>query len=275
MPDSRRTLWPRAGLVRASLVVHAGAVLGLGVPGSWPWIAGALLGNHALLMAASLWPRSALVGPNLRRLPCDPANAGSVSLTFDDGPDPRVTPAILQRLDRHGARASFFCVARRAEAFPDIVAEIARRGHRVENHSYSHSHRFALMGWRTLGRELDRAQEVLTRCTGTPPVWFRAPAGLRSPWLDAALQARHLELASWTRRAFDTVSGDPVRIVKRLARRLTARDILVLHDGNSAPDAAGRPVVLEALPRLLDRLDAAGLRSTPIPPPCRRTETLE
>jgi len=266
MPEIKQPIWPRAGLVRASVIVHAGAVLGLGVPQSWPWIAGMLLSDHALLMAGSLWPRSTWVGPNLRRLPLLPSTAGKMSLTFDDGPDPTVTPQILEQLDQHGARASFFCVARRAEAFPDIVAEIARRGHRVENHSYSHSNRFALMGWRALGRELDCAQEVLTRQAGSAPRWFRAPAGLRSPWLDTALRTRDLELVSWTRRAFDTVSTDPVRIVNRLIRRLAERDILVLHDGGSAPDTKGRPVVLEVLPRLLDRIDEAGLRSIPIPP---------
>jgi len=72
---------------------------------------------------------------------------------------------------------------------------------------------------------------------------------------------------SWTRRAFDTVSSEPGAVVRRLTRGLAARDVLVLHDCGSALTARGEPVVLEALPRLLDALDAAGLCAIPLPPP--------
>jgi peptidoglycan/xylan/chitin deacetylase (PgdA/CDA1 family) len=229
-------------------------------------VVGGLAADHALLATGSLWPRSTLVGPNLRRLPMQAAFDGKVALTFDDGPDPVVTPCVLARLEERGVRATFFCVGRRAEEHPGLVAEIARRGHRVENHSYLHSAAFCFLGPRAIGRELDRAQAALTRHAGSAPRWFRAPAGLRNPWLDAALRRRGLELVSWTRRAFDTVSSEPGAVVRRLTRGLAARDVLVLHDRGSALTARGAPVVLEALPRVLDALDAAGLSAIPLPP---------
>lgn len=259
---------PRSTLVRASMALHlGGAALGIAAPGLWPWVVGGLVVDHLVLVGGSLWPRSSLVGPNMTRLPAGVPDDRSVGLTFDDGPDPAVTPRVLEILRRRQARATFFFVGRRAEAHPDVVAETARLGHRVENHSYRHSSAFCFLGPRAIGREIDRAQEVLARCAGAAPRWFRAPAGIRNPWLDGALVRRRLELASWTRRGFDTVSRHPDRVLHRLTRALAPGDLLVLHDGAAARDRAGRPVVLEALPRLLDAIDAAGLRAVPLPAP--------
>ena len=91
------------------------------------------------------------------------------------------------------------------------------------------------------------------------PRFFRAPAGLRSPLLDPLLQRAGLQLASWTRRGFDTVRGDPDTVFRKLTRGLRAGDILLLHDGGAAQTARGVPVILEVLPRLLDRCAAASL----------------
>jgi peptidoglycan/xylan/chitin deacetylase (PgdA/CDA1 family) len=256
---SRRRLPP---FLAASGLLNVAALASLAVAPSWWRVAvGCLVADHLSLAAAGLWPRSRLTGPNLVRLPAGRAAAGEVALTFDDGPDLEVTPAVLDLLDRHGARASFFAIGRKAEAHPELVAEIARRGHRVENHSYRHSHRFSLLGPWAAGRELDRAQRVLAAAAGRPPVWFRAPAGLRSPFLELVLAPRGLHLVSWTRRGFDTVTGDPARVAARLTRGLRGGDVLLLHDGGGARTADGRPVVLAALPRLLAAIADRGLRA--------------
>ena len=203
----------------------------------------------------------------MRRLPSSPAADGAVALTFDDGPDPDVTPKILEILRQRSAGASFFCVGQRAERHPHLIADIVARGHRVENHTYRHSNAFAFLGPRGMGREIDRAQLLLGRLAGTPPAYFRAPAGMRNPWLNALLAARSLDLVSWTRRGFDTVSRDPATIVARLVKNVRAGDVIVLHDGASASDASGQPVVLDVLPMLLDELDRCNLRPVAIPRP--------
>jgi len=265
---TRCGLRSRSALVRASAGLHlAGGAVLAAAPTAWPWVAGCIAADHAFLVAGSLWPKSTLVGPNVRRLGRAAARTGCVALTFDDGPDPRVTPQVLDLLEGRGARATFFCVARRAEAHPGLVAEIARRGHRVENHSYRHSNGFCFFGPRAAGRDIDRAQFVLTEQAGAVPRWFRAPAGLRNPWLDGVLQARGLTLVSWTRRGFDTVSRDPTTVLRRLTRRLAAGDILVLHDGGPWRVRGGRHVALDTLPRLLDAIDRAGLRAVALPVP--------
>ena len=213
--------------------------------------------DQALLTGAGLWPRSRLLGPNLTRLP--PGLPGIV-LSFDDGPDPEVTPRVLDLLDAAGARASFFCIGQRARAFPALVGEIARRGHSVENHTEHHHRHFAALGQRGMRREIVRAQEVLAGLAGRKPRYFRAPMGLRNPLLQSVLDETGLQLASWTRRALDGArTCEPVAASNRLAGGLAAGDLLLMHDGNCASNAAGRPVVLEILPALLDRMRVLGL----------------
>ena len=111
-----------------------------------------------------------------------------------------------------------------------------------------------------MAREIAAAQDRLADITGVAPRYFRAPAGLRNPFLAPVLERLGLELVSWTRRGFDTVRRDPERIVDALARELAAGDILLLHDGHAARTQAGRAVVLDVLPALLTRAAAAGLR---------------
>lgn len=261
----RRRLPP---LLTASIGLHAAALGALALqPGAWRAVVALLVADHALLGGAGLWPKSRLLGPNLSRLPADRAAAGEVALTFDDGPDPEVTPGVLELLAAAGARASFFCIGERAAAHPELVAEIVRRGHRVENHSHRHSPWFSLLGPRGAAREVDRAQAALAAAAGRAPVWFRAPAGLRSPWFGLLLARRGLGLASWTRRGFDTVDRDPDRVSRRLLGGLGPGDVLLLHDGRAARTPGGRPVVLEALPRVLEALAGRGLAAVPLPDP--------
>jgi peptidoglycan/xylan/chitin deacetylase (PgdA/CDA1 family) len=260
--------WRPAPLLLVSAGLHAAVAAGLAVaPDHWRLAIAALAGNHTLLGGIGLWPRSRLLGPNLCRLSAAAARRGEVALTFDDGPDPRVTPAVLDCLERHGVRASFFYIGRRAEDHPELAAETVRRGHRVENHSYSHPHAFACYPPAALRREVRRGQEALARAGGVRPRWFRAPAGFRSPLLERELAAAGLHLASWTRRGFDTVSRDPGRVAARLLKGAAGGDVLLLHDGSAARDRGGAPVVLAALPRLLDELARRGLRAVPLPPP--------
>lgn len=253
------TRWSRPRFVPASVGVHtmaAGAALAL--PGAEPWAFGAVALNHLVLTGAGLWPRSAILGPNVQRLP---AGAGAAcALTLDDGPDPAVTPQVLDLLDAHGAKATFFCIARRARAAPALVREIVARGHSVQNHSDSHSHRFSLLGPAGFAREIGAAQDELSALTGVRPHCFRAPAGLRNPLLDPVLHRLDLHLVSWTRRGFDTRDADPQRVRARLTRGLGAGAILLLHDGHAQRAASGRPVVLEVLGPLLQDIRAAGLR---------------
>lgn len=274
--DSRRAgapavarSWRPTPFISGSACLH---IAGLGAmllaPRWWPTVLTTLAANHAVAAAAGLWPRSALLGPNFRRLPSGPT-APCVALTFDDGPDPEVTPRVLDLLDAREVRATFFCIGRRVEAHARLTAEIVRRGHAVGNHTYHHSPAFALLGPRGIRRDIERAQAVLLQAAGVTPKWFRAPVGFRNPWLEPVLVRSGLSLASWTRRGFDTVTGDAPRVLRRLTRFLHSGDILLLHDGSAARTSGGGRVVLEVLPRLLDDLRRREFRTVLLPEPHR------
>ena len=258
--------WRAPLLVKASVACHVGATLAVvAQPALWPWALGTVALDHALSAATGLWPRSTWLGSNWRRLPDAAAARFEVAITIDDGPDPQVTPAVLDLLDAHRACATFFCIAAHAQAHSELCREIVRRGHSVQNHSQHHAHTFSLLGPRGIHREVAQAQDTLTRITGEAPRFFRAPAGLRNVFLAPVLQRQGLQLVSWTRRGFDTARRNPAGVLARLTHRLAAGDIVLLHDGNAARTSGGRAVVLEVLPGLLKRFAQAGLRSVTLP----------
>ncbi len=253
--------WMDTPAIKASAAWHVAAAVGaVAAPDSWPWALGAVAANHAVLTVAGLLPRSHLLGPNLTRLPAAAVARREVALTIDDGPDPQVTPRVLDLLDAAGVKASFFCIGRRARQSPAICRDIVARGHRVENHGDAHSNAFSLWGPSRMRADIEAAQATLADITGQAPMFFRATAGLRNPLLDPVLRALDLQLASWTRRAFDTVHGAAPRMVQRLTRGLGPGEILLLHDGHAARDAYGQAVILAALPALLLHVKSAELQ---------------
>ena len=268
-PASAR--WRPAPLLKVSAVVHAACAVAFGLyPASWPWILLVLAANHSIIITSVFLPRGQLLGPNLVRLPAAAARRGEVALTFDDGPDPLVTPQVLDLLDLYDMKASFFCVGRKVRAHPDVVQDIVRRGHAVENHSFQHIPWFAIVDpWR-MSRDIETAQATIARVAGERPRFFRAPNGFRNPWLDALLARRGLRYVSWTHRGLDTLRRDAAVVTRALTRDLAAGDVLLLHDGNCARTANDQPMVLAVLPVLLERLRSLGLKSvalrTALPP---------
>jgi len=272
--------WRPSALLHGSLALNLGAAaVVLARPRLWPWAVSAVVADHLLLAAAGLWPRSHLLGPNWTRLPAAPTYGAraarsasetsvaaalppAVAITIDDGPDPEVTPRALDLLEEHDARATFFCIGERVAQHPALARALIERGHEIGNHTYRHPMSFSLLGPRAMAEEIARAQEVIGAATGSVARFFRAPAGLRNPFLEPVLARANLQLVSWTRRGFDTVTGSAARVLGSLTRHLRPGDILLLHDGHAARTAAGVPVILEVLPRLLTAVRAAGL--TPV-----------
>ena len=255
------TRWRPTPVVAGSLGLHCiASVSVLFGPELWPWAIGALAANHTILGVFTLWPRSRALGPNITRLPNAAVARCEIALTFDDGPDPEVTPKVLEILDARGARGTFFCIAENAARHPELCREIVRRGHSVENHSCGHLPTFAMLGMGGIRKELAAAQATLVEHTGKAPLFFRPPAGFRNPMLDPVLHEMGLRLVSWTRRGFDTRRKDVEFVAARLIGGLAAGDILLLHDGHCARSASGTPMVLEVLPHVLDAAQSLGLR---------------
>ncbi|MDO8448172.1 MAG: polysaccharide deacetylase family protein [Rhodoferax sp.] len=253
--------WRPTLLIRATLLLHGAAVALVAVsPVHWRWVLAALVANHFVLMLVGLWPRSHWMGANWTELPAAAAARREIALTIDDGPDPVVTPQVLEVLARYGVQATFFVIGARAERYPELCRDIVARGHAIENHSQRHRHNFALMGLNGITQELQAAQATLTAITGQRPLFFRAPAGFRNPFLDPVLSRLGLQLVSWSVRGFDTRVNNAQQVTRKLLAGLRPGAIVLLHDGNAARTPAGQPVILEVLPALFDAAAARQLR---------------
>ena len=253
--------WRPTPAIGACVGLHGLALLAaIAMPQAWPWALAAVLADDLALGASGLLPRTHWIGRNMTRLPARSAARREIALTFDDGPDPEVTPRLLDLLDELGCSASFFCIGDRVRAHPGLVREIARRGHAVENHSMTHGPTFALQTLAGYRREVQLAQAAIAETVGSEARFFRAPMGFRNPLLDPVLYEAGLALAAWTRRSFDTIAADPKVVAARLTRRFAPGDILLLHDGHAARTASGVPVLLEALPRIIDAARRLALR---------------
>jgi peptidoglycan/xylan/chitin deacetylase (PgdA/CDA1 family) len=258
-----RTSWQASLPLQLSVGIHGAALAVTAIhPAWWPATVGAVAGNHAVLTAVGMWPRSQAYGQTLYRLPND---TPCVALTFDDGPDPAVTPQVLDLLDGFGAKASFFCIGKYARLHPALLRRVLASGHGVENHTLTHPNFFSCMTTPALQREVGDAQAILSDITGRAPHWFRSPMGFRSPLLAPVLQAAGLSAAAWTRRGYDTKCRDPDIVLRRLLRRVQAGDVLMLHDGHAARTTDGSPVVLRVLPPLLTALAQRGLTVVALP----------
>lgn len=215
------------------------------------WRAGLplMLLSHVPFVAAALMPRARLYAPVLSRLPvADPR----VWLTIDDGPSGDTLP-ILDLLDTHGAKATFFLVGERAAARPGLVAEIVRRGHGIGNHSQTHPQAwFWALGPRRMAAEVGDAQRTLTGLAGVPPRWFRSVVGMTNPFVAGPLKRHGLARVAWNARGYDAVRRDPARVAADIERDLAPGAIILMHEG--APH--GRSV--EMIGAVLGRLEARG-----------------
>ena len=152
-----------------------------------------------------------------------------VALTFDDGPDPAVTPRLLDLLAGHAVSATFFVTGANAERHPEIVRDILARGHAVGNHSYSHMPFLMLKGRRTLKREVESAQRVL-RQFGVVPLAFRPPVGITSPRLWRVLLELGMFCVNFSCRAYDRGNRRIIGLAARLLAKVAPGDIILLHD---------------------------------------------
>ncbi|WP_242112458.1 polysaccharide deacetylase family protein [Luteimonas aquatica] len=223
----------------------------------------ALLGTHLLLLWGVFRPQSALYSPVLSRLPDRDKH---VWLTIDDGPSPE-TAAVLDLLDAHAAKATFFLVGERAAARPELVREIARRGHGIGNHSQTHpSAWFWALGPRRMRAEIVHCQDTLRAITGVAPRWFRAVVGLANPFVAAPLRDCGLARVAWNARGFDAVEPDPAKVLARIERGLAPGAIVLLHEG------AGHGRSLETIGTVLRRLNGLGYLCV-LPEPDRAAST--
>ncbi len=235
---------------------------------SAPVIAAAAVGAGCW---ASVAPSAQIFGKTIHHLP-ERGAARQIALTFDDGPNPRVTPDLLDLLDRHQARATFFLVGRFVQACPELVREIAARGHLLANHTETHPHMIFLSRAR-IRRELRECEDAVQEALGSMKAssqsirretcqssmkYMRPPFGFRGPQMDGVVRALGLNgVVMWSRLCYDWKPQPPGRMVERLAL-VQPRDIVLMHDGDHRHLGGDRLHVVQALAHWLPRWRDAG-----------------
>jgi peptidoglycan/xylan/chitin deacetylase (PgdA/CDA1 family) len=188
-----------------------------------------------------------------------PRDSRRVAITFDDGPDPHVTPAVLEVLQQHGARATFFVIGRALAAQPELGRRMVGAGHVVANHSWQHAYWQNFRHARWQGAELGRCEETIAAVTGRPSSkLYRPPVGLKIGELGRAISERGLTLVAWSVHSRDTFDPDPARIARRVLSRVRGGDIVLLHDGYGSAGSR-RERCPRALALILEGLREKGL----------------
>jgi peptidoglycan/xylan/chitin deacetylase (PgdA/CDA1 family) len=176
-------------------------------------------------------------------------------LTIDDGPDPVTTPLVLDVLDRHQARATFFVIGDQVVRFPELTAEIVRRGHAVANHTATHpASSLWRAGPRRTAREIEQCGRAILSARVPAAPYFRAPAGIKNPFLHRELSRRGLRLVAWSARGFDC-TADPDTAERRILRQVRPGAIVLLHEGREDRSR------VELIDRVLGRLGDQGYRA--------------
>lgn len=197
--------------------------------GFWPLLTASIATLFLAIGLGVAIPRLSFFGPFICR---GNGEKRQVALTFDDGPDARSTPALLDALREAQVEAAFFVIGKHVETEPQLTNRILREGHLLENHSFAHSYATNFYPTKKLTADLTRAQAAIAKHTGTTPTFFRPPVGLSNPNVFHAAAALRLKVIGWTIRSLDTRDTDPARIVRRIERGLKPGAIILLHDGN-------------------------------------------
>jgi peptidoglycan/xylan/chitin deacetylase (PgdA/CDA1 family) len=183
-----------------------------------------------------------------------PEGARGVALTFDDGPHPTSTRAVLDVLERAGAKATFFVIGEKAGRQPELLREIASRGHLLGVHGHRHDRALSFRSLSRVRADLACAVEAIEAATGQRPRLFRPPVGQTNPRIARAARELGLTIVGWTLRGRDGIRADPARVVARVVPRLRDGAIVLLHDAAERDDR--EPAAPKALPRILEAMEA-------------------
>jgi peptidoglycan/xylan/chitin deacetylase (PgdA/CDA1 family) len=193
------------------------------------------------------------------RIPRTLPDADGVALTFDDGPHPKGTPAVLEALATAGARATFFLVGEQVERRPGLAGEVVAAGHAVALHGFEHRLQLRMSRART-EQDLARGIATIEQATGRSPSWHRPPYGIYSSNGLGAARAAGLKPLLWSRwgkdwRKFTT----PARIARRATRALSSGTVILLHDADFYSSAGSHERTVQALPAIIAEIRGQGL----------------
>lgn len=238
-------------MILAANVAAPAALVALWPHSAWAAV-GTLAAAHMLALYPTLRASSQWWGPVVTRF--QPESPAEIWLTIDDGPDPADTPRILDLLDSHSARATFFVKGELVRRYPGLVRTIRQHGHTIGNHSDTHpSGTFWCLPPGRIRSEIDRANAAIREAIEEPPSYFRAPVGMKNMWVHPLLADRRMRLIGWSARGFDTVAASPAAAASRILRQVEPGAIVLLHEGRAVSEHDGYQVLEQLLPRLSER----------------------
>jgi peptidoglycan/xylan/chitin deacetylase (PgdA/CDA1 family) len=225
--------------------------------GTRRFAAAATCGAAGAYLVGTFSPRARIFGQSAKPGP----TAGLFALTFDDGPDPRHTLEISRMLSERGHQATFFVLARAVRAHPMTAASVVGDGHELACHGDNHR-LLAFSSPREIRRQISVAEDAVAEATGSSltPL-FRAPHGVRSPWLARVVRKAGYQMCAWDGAVFDTDEPGTEVVVRRVEGQLRPGAIVLLHDGDGSGGMASRQQTVDALPAILDAAECQGLRS--------------
>ncbi len=204
-----------------------------------------------------LWPQCGMYGEALAR---GRAGARRVALTFDDGPHPVTTRAVLELLRAHDARATFFVLGHKVQAHPDVVREIHAAGHTLGIHGFQHDRLFSFRSPSYARKQVERTRQAIAEACGVAPSLFRPPVGFASYRTFRGAEQARARIIAWSVRSLDGLeSADPARVAQRVIEHLEDGAIVLLHDAAERDDFT--PASIAALPAILAALRERGLVS--------------
>ena len=156
-------------------------------------------------------------------------NEKKIALTFDDGPT-ELTPKFLELLQKHQQKATFFCIGKQIEKYPEIFKKIIEQGNEIGNHSYSHSNKIGFFSAKKMNEEILRTDEIILKIGSLKTKLYRPPFGITNPNIAKAITKNNKKSIGWNIRSFDTAIHDEEKILKRILPNIKPGGIILLHD---------------------------------------------
>jgi peptidoglycan/xylan/chitin deacetylase (PgdA/CDA1 family) len=187
-----------------------------------------------------------------------------IALTFDDGPNDPHTSNLLDVLSRHNVQATFFLIGRYVHQRPDIAAEIAKRGHVIGNHSFTHP-LLTFQSSANIRTEITQCRDAIHEAVGEHSNLFRPPWGARRPAVFRIARQLGVEPVMWNITGYDWKAPSPEFIERKVSPKIHGGDVILLHDGGHAAFGTNRSATVVAVDRLITRFLAEGYEFLTIP----------
>jgi len=179
-----------------------------------------------------------------------------VALTFDDGPNPIYTNKALELLKKHNVKATFFCIGKNAEKYPELIKKILKNGHQLGNHSYQHNNDYGFLSTKKVIEDILKTQKILKEIVELDSKLFRPPFGVTNPNIAKAVKKSDLQTIGWSIRSYDTAAKNADKVFEKINKKIKKGDIILLHDTSV--------LSISVLEQLLQSLEQRKIKSVTI-----------